>query len=236
MVYKKHILPVLFMIGISFSAYAMHEDQLINEDSAVADAITEKYKSLAGTLNDTVSSIFPTGKSDEKLVDGIIEKIKNLNSNFSSRHKSQENFDAFHRDLNDIKNELTLLPDELREKIVTENFGLYEYNLISFLKGKTASPPYEQLTLNYVPELHTIQQSVNDESITNQKLAEEQLKKNSCTMCALVSKNKAISIIAGTAICSAIAGACYYVYKKYWKKEEQNLSNKQIIIHVKKTF
>ncbi len=64
MLYKKHMLSILFMIGISLSAYAMHEDQSIDADLQRSDAITEKYKSLFDQLNDSVTKIF-LGKSDK---------------------------------------------------------------------------------------------------------------------------------------------------------------------------
>lgn len=245
MFYKRHLLVALCTAIFSFSAYAM--DEL---DEYVYNNIKAKHAPLFTELSNNLSELWPKKTDENSLAsdnqyDSIISKIRKnigeLKISFHKRHKSQEDYNIFDKKCMEMRKDLAHLPNNIRTILVTNYEDKNTEDLTRFLIDPTWFP-YEKFNSNlvktdndiyfveYITDRHA-QKNIHKEFSKNLKLHEEKSLRN-------IKKAAfwwyASTIAASAAICAGIAGTCYYLYKKYWKKEKGNVPNKPVIIHVKK--
>lgn len=250
MLHTKYILFALFFAAnISFSVHAMDNlDPLLfdadvsQRDAAVINEIKDtasKYieNGFTHVKNKVTPKVSSTEKPSLDFRKQIVAKIKHLNDTFHERHQSEKNFAEFQENLVDTRNDLVTIPDEARDILIYVYIDAETHDLKAFLKDKK-SYPHEVLDSEYKPDLRTFHVREAEKQHQAPIVHTQTFEQFEQTVIKQL-RNTAFlwhagTLAAGTVICAAVAGACYYAYKKYceYKKKQEKLKQPTLKIVV----
>ena len=201
---KYSLLAFLLTAGLTVSVHAMDE-----VDQHIYDGIQTKHAPFFLELKNK-ASLFFTGKPSQALISQARDKIFNLNSLFHGRPRSKENLNSFQEKLNNTRTDLALLPDDLRNRIISFCFDSEAYDLVKFLRDPLLT---EEFKPHYVADLRTPQQRFRHAAEAKKPFK------------FILNQQSQFMLKCGLAVagCAAITGVVYYAYKKYcdWKKKKQ---------------